>query len=90
MQRGEFMQDVQQGIIIRANATAEGRQLARYHGWRIKVLEVLQNSGGLSVAQITEKLNHRRPDIRVYCERLYHDGFIEPIERWGWKITPAG
>jgi predicted transcriptional regulator len=82
--------DNQQGIIITTPASSEKRQWQRFRGWTISILEELQNSGGMTVAQIAERVNHRRKDIKDYCYRLYCSGCIEPLEKWGWKITSAG
>lgn len=85
-----MLQEIQQDIIIRASGSEASRQWARYHGWTIEILAVLENSGGLTVPQLAEKLNHRKRDIKEYCYRLRDSGFIEKVERWGWKITSAG
>lgn len=85
-----MLQESQQDIIIRASGSEASRQWSRYRGWTIKILEELEHSGGLTVAQIADKLNHRRQDIRRYCYRLFNSGCIEPVKRWGYKITPHG
>lgn len=85
--------EIQQDIIIRGSnpaTPATRRRWSRFSGWTIRVLEELQNNGGMTVAQIAERVNHRRNDIRVICNRLYRSGCIEPLEKWGWKITSAG
>lgn len=82
--------DSQQEIIIRAPDPAVLRQWARFRGWTISILEELQHSGGLTIAQIADKLNHRRVDVKEYCRRLYRSGCIEQIDRWGYKITTQG
>jgi predicted transcriptional regulator len=85
-----MIQGNQQDIIIReADRTAQ-RQWARYRGWTIEILATLENSGGLTVSQIADKLNHRKKAIREYCYRLFYSGCIEQVERWGWKITTQG
>lgn len=76
--------------IIRKPQAAELREWQRFRGWTIRILEMLQNSGGMTVKELAEKLFHRKSDIREYCWRLYRAGCIEPLEKWGWKITPDG
>lgn len=85
-----MLQESQQDIIIRASGSEASRQWARYRGWTIKILEELEHSGGLTVLQLADKLNHRKKAIREYCYRLNESGCIEKVERWGWKITSAG
>ena len=85
-----MIQECQQDIIIRESGSEASRQWARYHGWTIEILAALENSGGLTVPQLADKLNHRKRDIKEYCYRLRDSGFIEKVQRWGWKITSAG
>lgn len=85
-----MIQEIQQDIIIRAQDPEALRQWARYRGWSIRILAELENSGGLTVAQIADNLNHRKKAIREYCYRLNDSGCIERVERWGWKITASG
>lgn len=85
-----MIEQIQQDIIIRASRSEELRQWARYRGWTIEILAALENSGGLTVLQLAEKLNHRKKAIREYCYRLHDSGCIEKVERWGWKITTLG
>ncbi len=77
-------------ISIRQHSRAELRQWQRFRGWTIRILEELEHSGGLTYAQLAERTFCRRIDVRQYCLRLYRSCCIEPLEKWGWKITTDG
>lgn len=83
-------QELKPGIIIIEPLGEGSRQWTRYRGWTVQILAELEHSAGLTVAQIADKLNQRKKAIREYCYRLYEAGCIEPIARWGWKITTHG
>lgn len=75
---------------IRRPSQAETRQWQRFRGWTIRILEELEHSGGMTVAQLAERLDHRRADVREYCARMRRIGAVEYAEKWGYKITPDG
>jgi hypothetical protein len=70
-------------------AVAE-REWQRYRGWSLKILEVLEHSGGETTASISDAIKQNRMRTRIACYQMRAHGLIERVERWGWRITSEG
>lgn len=66
------------------------REWQRYRGWTIKILAELEHSGGMTISQISNGVQHRRAVLRKYIPRMVKINLIEPVDRWGWRITTDG
>ncbi len=75
---------------IRQPSRAELRQWQRFRGWTIRILKELEHSGGMTVAEIAERVDNRRVDVKEYCRRLRMSGAVDYAEKWGYKITSTG
>jgi hypothetical protein len=76
------------------NTTIESREkqdhYQKYRGNSLKVLEQLENSGGLTTRQISDAILGNARVIAVTIQRLVHRCVIEKVENWGWKINRNG
>jgi len=66
------------------------REWQRYRGWTIKILAELEHSGGMTISQISDGVHHRRAVIKQYIFRMAKINLIEPVDRWGWRVTTDG
>ncbi|MDE1863686.1 MAG: hypothetical protein KGI33_12360 [Thaumarchaeota archaeon] len=62
----------------------------RFWGKTIDILGVLSEFGGLTTKEISEKTGYNKKEVRHTCVRCFYRGVIEPIESWGWRLTPLG
>src|SRR5450759_4299611 len=62
----------------------------KYRGNSLKVLEQLENSGGLTTRQISDGILGNARVIAVTIQRLVHRCVIEKVENWGWRINCNG
>jgi hypothetical protein len=62
----------------------------KYRGNSLKILETLENSGGMTTRQISDAILGNARVIAVTIQRLVHRCVIEKVENWGWRINCNG
>lgn len=68
----------------------ELRELQKYRGWKIRILEELQHSGGMTTREISTRIDYPCHSTVNRLVEMHDRGFVEKVERWGWKITLDG
>lgn len=70
--------------------SAEMRHWQRFRGWKLKILEELEHSGGMTTREVADRIGYScHATTSRLCEMLRLD-LVERIERWGWRITRDG
>lgn len=66
------------------------REWQKYRGWKLRILEELEHSGGMTTREISTRIGYQaRQTTKRLCEMRSRD-MVEKIENWGWKITATG
>ncbi len=65
-------------------------QWQKYRGWKLRILEELQHSGGMTTREISTRIGYPRPLTSNRLCEMVRGGFVEKVERWGWRITCKG
>ena len=66
------------------------REWQRYRGWKLKILEELQNSGGMTTREVSTRIGYSCVRTSDTLCKMVRSGLVEKVERWGWKITRDG
>jgi hypothetical protein len=62
----------------------------KYRGNSLKILETLENSGGMTTRAISDAILGNARVIAVTIQRLVNRCVIENVENWGWRINCNG
>ena len=62
----------------------------KYRGNSLKILETLENSGGMTTRAISDAILGNARVIAVTIQRLVNRCVIEKVENWGWRINCNG
>ncbi len=62
----------------------------KYRGYSLKILEQLENSGGMTTRAISDAILGNARVISVTIQRLVRRCVIDRVENWGWKINING
>lgn len=66
------------------------REWQKYRGWKMRILEELEHSGGMTTREISSRIGYQcHSTTKRLCE-MQRSGFVEKVERWGWRITSNG
>lgn len=66
------------------------RQWQKYRGWKMRILEELEHSGGLTTREISSRIRYPAHSTTNRLSEMLRSGFVERVERWGWRITRNG
>ena len=62
----------------------------KYRGHSLRILEELENSGGMTTRQISDAILGNARVVAVTIQRLVNRCVLEKVENWGYKITVTG
>lgn len=85
-----MLQVVQKILCSDATIPLSFRQWQKYRGWKMRILEELEHSGGLTTREISSRINYPCHYITNRLCEMQRDGLVEKVERWGWRITSNG
>ncbi len=66
------------------------RNWQKFRGWTLKILEVLENSGGETTRSISDRTGCKPTVAKVKLQQMLCVGLVEKVEKWGWRITRDG
>lgn len=66
------------------------REWQRYRGWKIRILEELEHSGGMTTRNISDRIGYRCHSTTNRLVEMQRVNLVERVERWGWRITRDG
>lgn len=71
-------------------SSSKYREWQRYRGWKLKILEELEHSGGMTTREISTRVGYSAVLTSNTLCKMVRSGLVEKVERWGWKITRDG
>lgn len=85
---------MKQDLILRQStpqlSSLQLREWQRYRGWKLRILENLEHSGGMTTREISSRIGYPcHSTTNRLCE-MQRGGVVEKVERWGWRITSNG
>lgn len=66
------------------------RQWQKFRGWKLRILEDLEHSGGKTTRSISDGIGRCCHVVETRLCEMIADGLVERVERWGWRITLDG
>ncbi len=66
------------------------RNWQRYNGLTLKFLSELENSGGMTTRDISDRTGCNPHHACTKLGQMLSEGLVEKVEKWGWKITRDG
>ncbi len=66
------------------------REWQRYNGWKIRILEELEHSGGMTTRVISDRIGYRCVSVANRLQEMLRANLVEKVDRWGWRITVTG
>lgn len=66
------------------------REWQKYRGWKLRILEELEHSGGMTTREISTRIGYGAARTTDTLCKMLRSGLVEKIEGWGWRITRDG